>query len=187
MNIGFHHGGIDAQLLAIFQAELDGGLDHSLIDRLHRVRGKPIEGTVESIMLGHAVAVEVGKGAQGIAVVDAFAQFAIIPVLTRMRMSERKVCEGVIPSRPVLGFFSPRTKSWRTCSISVARSSRKVRMPCRRGSRWTPWWRNSRSAKLSWGGARRLMRSSPGAAIRDSTRRCAPRCLSVCGSCAATV
>jgi len=24
-----------------------------------------------------------------------------------MRMSERNVCEGVIPSRPVLGFFSP--------------------------------------------------------------------------------
>src|SRR5215469_9695797 len=68
-----------------------------------------------------------------------------------MRMRERKVCEGVIPSRPVLGFFSPRTKSWRTCSTSVAWSSRKVRMPSRSGSRWTPWFCNSRSAKLSWG------------------------------------
>jgi hypothetical protein len=27
-----------------------------------------------------------------------------------MRMSERKACEGVIPLRPTLGFFSPRTE-----------------------------------------------------------------------------
>jgi hypothetical protein len=32
-------------------------------------------------VLGHAPAVEVGKAAQGIAVVDAFAQLAIVPVL----------------------------------------------------------------------------------------------------------
>lgn len=29
VDIGFPHGGIDAQLLAIFQGKLDGGLDHS--------------------------------------------------------------------------------------------------------------------------------------------------------------
>jgi hypothetical protein len=73
MDIGFHYGGIDAQLLAIFQTELDGGLDHSLIDGLHGGWGEPIEGAVESIMLGYTVAVEVRKGAQGMAVIDAFA------------------------------------------------------------------------------------------------------------------
>jgi hypothetical protein len=26
MNVGFHHRGVDAQLLAVFQAELDGTL-----------------------------------------------------------------------------------------------------------------------------------------------------------------
>jgi hypothetical protein len=59
---------------------LDGGLDHSLIDRLHGGWGESIEGAVESIMLGHLVAVEVRKGAQGRAVIDALAQLAIIPV-----------------------------------------------------------------------------------------------------------
>jgi hypothetical protein len=63
MDVGFHHGGIDAQLLAIFQTKLDGGLDYSLIDRLHGGWGEPIEGSIESVMLGHAVTVEVRKGA----------------------------------------------------------------------------------------------------------------------------
>jgi hypothetical protein len=39
--------------------------------------------------------------------------------------------------------------SWRTCSTSGVWSSRKARMPCRSGSRWTPWFCNSRSAKLN--------------------------------------
>ena len=80
MDIGFHYGSIDAQPLAIFQTELDGGLDHRLIDRLQGGGSEPVEGTVESIMLGHAMTVEVRKGAQGMAVIDAFAQLAIIPV-----------------------------------------------------------------------------------------------------------
>src|ERR1019366_1327384 len=78
-------------------------------------------------------------------------------------MRERKACEGVMPLRPVLGFCSPRARSWRTCSTSGAWSSRNPTIPCRRGSRWTPWFRNSRSAKLSWGSAIRVMLSSAGA------------------------
>jgi len=80
MDIGFHHGGVDAQPLAILQTELDGGLHHRLIDRLHSDWGEPIKRTIESIVFGYAVAMEVRKGAQGITVVDAFAQLAIIPV-----------------------------------------------------------------------------------------------------------
>src|ERR1039458_2777911 len=94
-----------------------------LVDSLHGGRGEQVEGAVEGVVLGHAVAVEVGKAAQGIAVVDAFAQLAIVPVLdahedegaqglrggdpvtsgvgvlqsARQRMRERKVCAGVIP------------------------------------------------------------------------------------------
>src|ERR1035438_887546 len=56
-------------------------------------------------------------------------------------MRERKACAGVMPLRPVLGFFSPRARSWRTCSTSGACSSRNPTIPCRRGSRWTPWFR----------------------------------------------
>src|ERR1700693_5921738 len=81
MNVSFYHRGIDAQLLAVFQAELDGTLDHSPVDSLHGGWREPVEGAVEGVVLGHAMAVEVGEGAQGIAIVDAFAQLAIVPVL----------------------------------------------------------------------------------------------------------
>src|ERR1039457_7539906 len=70
-----------SDLLAIFQAELNGGLDHGLVDGLHGGRGEPVKGAVEGVVLGYTMAVEVGKAAQGIAVVDAFAQLAIVPVL----------------------------------------------------------------------------------------------------------
>src|SRR5205823_8157202 len=80
------------------EAELDGGLDHSLIDRLHGGWGKPIEGTVESIMQRNAVAVEVRKGAQSMAVVDAFAQLAIIPIFDA---HEDKRAQGLRRGNPV--------------------------------------------------------------------------------------
>jgi hypothetical protein len=80
MNVGLHHRGIHAQLFAILQAELYGGLDHGLVDGLHGGRGEAVKGPVEGVVLRHAMAVEVGKAAQGKAVVNAFAQLAIIPV-----------------------------------------------------------------------------------------------------------
>jgi hypothetical protein len=52
MDIGFHHGRVDAQLLAIFQAELDRGLDHGLIDGLQGGRGDPVEGAIAGVVLG---------------------------------------------------------------------------------------------------------------------------------------
>ena len=187
MDVGFYHGGIHAQLLAIFQTELDSGLHYRLVDGLHGGWGEAVESAVEGIVLGHQLAIEIRKGAQGIAVLDAFAPLAIVPVLDAHEHERAPGLRRVIPLQPVWGFCSPRTQSWRTGSTRVAGWSRKVRMPCRSGSRWTPWRRHSRSAKLSWGGARRLRQDSPGAAVDDSTRRCVPRCLSVGGNGAATV
>src|SRR6266568_2501028 len=63
MNIGFHHRGVDAKSLAVFQTQLDSGLDHELIDITKRLRCKPVEGAVESIVLGDRLAVKSGKAA----------------------------------------------------------------------------------------------------------------------------
>ena len=81
MNVGFHHRGIDAQLSCRPPDQLDGLPDHQFVDGLQRGRRESVEGTVEGVVLGYAVAVEVGKAAQRIAIVDAFAQLAVIPVL----------------------------------------------------------------------------------------------------------
>src|SRR2546430_15715221 len=77
-----------------------------------------------------------------------------------MRVNERRVCAGVMPLRPVVGFLRPRSRSRRTCSIRSECRSRKASMPCRTGSRWTPNRLNSRSAKLSWESRVRLISGS---------------------------
>src|SRR5437879_4578773 len=77
-----------------------------------------------------------------------------------MRVNERRVCAGVMPLRPVVGFLRPRSRSRRTCSIRPECRSRKASMPCRTGSRWTPNRLNSRSAKLSWESRVRLISGS---------------------------
>jgi hypothetical protein len=77
MDIGFHHGGIDAQFLAVLQTQVDSRLDHGLVDGLEGLRRQPVEGAVKGVVFGHAMAVKVGKAAQRIAVVNAFAQFAV--------------------------------------------------------------------------------------------------------------
>ena len=58
MNVGFHYRGVDAELLAVFQTELDGRLDHGLVDGFQRGRREPVEGPVEGVVLGDEVAVE---------------------------------------------------------------------------------------------------------------------------------
>jgi hypothetical protein len=134
MDIGFYHRSIDAELLAIFQIEFHGGLHYESIDGCQRGRGEPVEGTVESIVLGHGVTVELRKGAQCEAIVDAIAQVAV--VLTRMRTNERKVCSGVMPRRPESGFFRPRSRSLRTSSTRSACCFTKSAIRCKVGSRW---------------------------------------------------
>src|SRR5713226_9813281 len=81
MNVGFHHRGVDAESLAVFQTQLDSRLDHELIDITKRLRRKSVEGAFERILLGDWLAVKLGKAAQREAIVDALLQFAIIPVL----------------------------------------------------------------------------------------------------------
>jgi hypothetical protein len=45
---------------------LDGGLDHRLIDGLQGGWEEAVESAVEGIMLGHELAIEIGKAAQGV-------------------------------------------------------------------------------------------------------------------------
>src|SRR5437879_2715838 len=71
MNVGFHYRGVDAESLAVFQPQVHSRLDHELIDVAKRLRCKPVEGTVERIMLGDGLAVKLGKAAQREAIVDA--------------------------------------------------------------------------------------------------------------------
>src|ERR1700674_48811 len=77
-----------------------------------------------------------------------------------MRVNERRVCEAVMPLRPVVGFLRPRSRSRRTCSTRSECWPRNASIPCRTGSRWTPTRLNSRSAKLSWGSRVRLIASA---------------------------
>src|SRR5450755_4222035 len=81
MNVGFHYRGVDAEFLAVFQTELDGSLNHGLVDGYQRGRGESVEGPVEGVVLGDKVAVKLRKAAQRVAIVDTLAQFAIVPVL----------------------------------------------------------------------------------------------------------
>ena len=97
VNVGFHHCGIDAELLAVFQPQLDGSLHYGLIQGLHRRRRQAQEGAVEGVVQGNLVAVKQGKTAQSIAVVDALAQFAIIPVLDA---HQQQGAEGLLGTDP---------------------------------------------------------------------------------------
>ena len=63
MDVGFHHRGVDAEFLAVFQTELNGRLDYVLVDGSERGRSEPVEGPVEGVMLGDRVAIELGKSA----------------------------------------------------------------------------------------------------------------------------
>jgi hypothetical protein len=81
VNVGFHHRGVNPEFLAVFHPECHGRLDHGLVDALERGRGEPVEGSVEGVVLGDRETVKLSKSAQRVAIVDAVAQFAIVPVL----------------------------------------------------------------------------------------------------------
>ena len=97
MDIGFYDRGIDAESLGGLQGEFHRGLHYEMINRRQSGRGEPVEGAIESIVLGNGVTIELGKGTQREAIVDTFAQFTVVKFLTRMRINERKVCSGVMP------------------------------------------------------------------------------------------
>ncbi len=81
MNIGLDYGAVDPELIAILQSPINRGLHEQLIDGVERLGSKAIEGTVEGVVFGYRLAAEIGETAQGVAVGDAFAQFAKVPAL----------------------------------------------------------------------------------------------------------
>ncbi len=81
VDIGFDHRRIDAQLLAIFEAESHSGLHHALIQGLQRLGCEPVKSAVEGIVLGHRLAAEMRELTQRVSVGDPLAQFPIVPVL----------------------------------------------------------------------------------------------------------
>src|SRR5712691_12284673 len=64
MNVGLHHRGVDAQLLAVLQSELDRCLHHQIIDRLERLGREPIEAAMERIVSRHRQTIEIRELAQ---------------------------------------------------------------------------------------------------------------------------
>src|SRR6266568_3156463 len=81
MDVRLHHRGVDPQLLAILQPEIDRRLYHQLIDGLERLWRQSIEAAVERIVSRHRLRVEVRELAQRDSVSDPFAQLPIVPVL----------------------------------------------------------------------------------------------------------
>jgi len=81
VDVGFDDRGVGAKFLAVLQPESDGRLDHLLIDDFQSGWGEPDEGAVEGVMFGDRGAEELGELPQGVAIGDAFAQLAIVPVL----------------------------------------------------------------------------------------------------------
>src|SRR6266481_3316792 len=81
MNVGLHHRGVDTQLLAVLQFEVDRRLHHQIIDRLERCGRQPGEAAVECIVSRHRQTIEVRELAQCASIGNPLAQFAIVPVL----------------------------------------------------------------------------------------------------------
>jgi hypothetical protein len=81
MNVGRHHGRVDAELGAILEAKRNRGLDDGVVEGADRGRGQAAEGAVEGVVLGHGGGVEGREDPERVAVGDALAQFAEIPRL----------------------------------------------------------------------------------------------------------
>jgi hypothetical protein len=83
--------------LAVLQPESDRRLDHVLIDGVQGGWGEPDDGAMEGIVFGDGAAEELGELPQGIAIGDAFAQFAIVPVLDAHQGQGAQHLRGVQP------------------------------------------------------------------------------------------
>src|ERR1700688_54545 len=81
MNVGLHHRGVDPQLRAALQSELDRCPNHQIVDRSQRLWGQTDEATLKGVMLRHRRAVGVGELTKRQSICDAFTQLAIVPVL----------------------------------------------------------------------------------------------------------
>src|SRR6266536_3420187 len=107
MNVGFHYRGVDAEFLAVFQAELHRRLDYGLVDGFQRGWRESVEGPVEGVVLGDQVAVKLRESAQGVAIVDALAQFAIVPVLDAHESQRTQGLRGGDAASPGVGLLQP--------------------------------------------------------------------------------
>ena len=81
MDIGFYNRGINAELLAVLQAEFHGRLDYELVDGRQWGRSDAIESAIEGIVQGDGLAIELPKGTPRKAIIDALAQIAVVPIL----------------------------------------------------------------------------------------------------------
>ena len=81
MDVGLHHGGVDAERGAVLEAEGDGRLDDGIVEGADGGGRQAAEGAVKGVVLGHRGGVEGRDPAQRIAVRDPLAQFAEVPGL----------------------------------------------------------------------------------------------------------
>ena len=68
-------------MLAIFHSQLNRSLHHQLIDELQHGRSQAVKGTVEGVVFGNRLRIEMREAAQRIAICNALTQLPIIPVL----------------------------------------------------------------------------------------------------------
>ena len=159
MNVGFHYRGVDTEFLAVFQTELDGSLDHGLIDGLHRGRGESVEGAIEGVVLRDAMAVKLGKAAQRVAVVDTFAQFPIVPVFDAHEDERAQGLGGRDAATAGGGVFESALQILAHLIDQLGMLAEEIDA-LQGGIEMDALWLNSRSAKLSWGSGVRLIRGS---------------------------
>ena len=94
VDVGFTDGGVDAEFLAVLQSELDRRSHYQVVDGLQCLGPEPVKSPTEGIvLLGHRLAPKPGELTQRIAVGDALAEFAVIPVLNP---PENKGAEGLL-------------------------------------------------------------------------------------------
>jgi hypothetical protein len=107
MDVGLHDGGIDAELDTILEAERDGRLDDGVVEGADRGRRQAAEGAVESVVLGHRLAVEGREQSQCVAVGDTLAQFAEIPGFDPLQNKGPEHLGGAQAVAPGLGACEP--------------------------------------------------------------------------------
>src|SRR5712691_7645315 len=88
-----------------------------MVDGFQRGRRESVEGPVESVVLGDKVAVKLRKSAQRVAIVDALAQFAIVPVLDAHESQRSSDSLAAISAEVMPRFINRSTRSLRRATI----------------------------------------------------------------------
>src|SRR5664280_3457524 len=161
MNVGFHYRGVDAKFLAVFQAELDGSLNHGLVDGFQRGRRESVEGPVEGVVFGDKVAVKLRKAAQRVAIVDPLAQCAIVPVLDAHESQGAQGLRGSDAATPGGGVLEAALQIQADLLDQIGVLAEECIDTLQDGVEMDAQRLNSRSAKLSWESRVRLISGSP--------------------------